>query len=304
MDLLNSSGVVSAQDILLVLVVLFFVVGGLLFLANLFIQNKLLRQELWLAYKLEFIVVAVFLVPAYFGGWFFLVAVLLFNARALWELLSVFKVDPSSSVAKIGFIASSAALVAVFFFGETYVGVILLLTFLLFQASFFFKQTLKQDYLSIAASLLLLLVPLIYFIVLRDQKDGFLWLFFVYLVIEVNDAFALLVGKLVGRYHPFPVLSPKKTIEGILGGFAFSLIVGMFFSIMLLKLSWLIALAAVLTILLSGVFGDLLISALKRSCQTKDFPAVHASMGGVLDIYDAVLFAVPVFYGYLFISMI
>lgn len=118
----------------------------------------------------------------------------------------------------------------------------------------------------------------------------------VFIIIWVNDSFAYLVGKSLGRTKLFPSISPKKTVEGSLGGFIFALLAGYLLSLLdtsITSLEWLI-LAVVLVI--SGNLGDLLESKFKRSAGVKDSGAILPGHGGILDRLDSLVFAAPFAY--------
>ena len=106
---------------------------------------------------------------------------------------------------------------------------------------------------------------------------------------------------LFGRHHPFPRLSPRKTIEGLLGGMVCAVAIGSVLGVWLLGIAPLLAAGIALAIALAGLAGDLITSAIKRRAGVKDFPEVHALHGGLLDIFDSVLYAVPAYY--VFIQM-
>ena len=117
------------------------------------------------------------------------------------------------------------------------------------------------------------------------------------LTIAISDTCQYYCGRLLGRHLLAPVVSPKKTVEGAVGGF-----VGAALSLAVIGHWWLpqmglparivlgLALAAV------GIVGDLFESLLKRSVGMKDASAVIPGHGGVLDRIDALIFAAPVFY--------
>lgn len=115
----------------------------------------------------------------------------------------------------------------------------------------------------------------------------------VLVIIWANDVFAYLGGNLYGRHRLAPVISPKKTWEGTLTGVVFSVLTGIVianFNTYLFLNEWIIL---SLIISVSGVFGDLGESRLKRSVRTKDSGAILPGHGGVLDRFDAFIFAVP-----------
>jgi CDP-diglyceride synthetase len=127
------------------------------------------------------------------------------------------------------------------------------------------------------------------FIACRD--DAFGWIFLLFVVTETQDAMAWLFGRLFGRRRILPRLSPRKTLEGALAGIAAAVAVGVLVARLGLGLDWAPAIGCSLLIAAAGFAGDLLASLLKRRVGAKDFPSVHRLHGGLLDIYDAFLFA-------------
>ena len=117
------------------------------------------------------------------------------------------------------------------------------------------------------------------------------------LTIIVSDTAQYYSGRTLGRRLLAPVISPKKTVEGAIGGFVF----GSIFTAVA-GAWWLaaapVALRAVLgaTIVALGIAGDLFESMLKRSAGVKDSSSLIPGHGGVLDRIDALLFAAPVYY--------
>lgn len=118
----------------------------------------------------------------------------------------------------------------------------------------------------------------------------------IFLLIWINDSFAYLVGKSIGRTKLFPAVSPKKTWEGTIGGLVFSLGAAYWmgrYEPILTSMQWLI-LAAVIVI--AGSLGDLVESKLKRSAGVKDSGAILPGHGGMLDRLDSLIFAAPFAY--------
>jgi len=133
----------------------------------------------------------------------------------------------------------------------------------------------------------------------RALPDGEFLIFFVFLVTWAADTGAYYVGTSVGRHRLAPVISPNKTIEGLVGGFVLAL------GAALLARMWFLpsfgvtdCLVAGVLLTLAGVTGDLAESALKRSAGVKDSGVVIPGHGGMLDRLDSLLFTSPVFYYY------
>ena len=126
------------------------------------------------------------------------------------------------------------------------------------------------------------------------------WLiFFLLLVTWASDTGAYYVGTLYGRHRLAPTISPKKTVEGLVGGWFGAILVAYgarwWFLPDLPNLDCLI-LATLLTI--AGLWGDLTESAMKRSVGMKDSGGILPGHGGMLDRLDSLLFTAPVFYYY------
>ncbi|MEC3905448.1 phosphatidate cytidylyltransferase [Tamlana sp. 2201CG12-4] len=120
-----------------------------------------------------------------------------------------------------------------------------------------------------------------------------------FILVWVNDSFAYLVGKNFGKQKLFEIISPKKTVEGFLGGLFFSCVASYFiatFTETLNFTSWLI-----LSIIISvfGTLGDLIESKFKRQAKVKDSGVIMPGHGGLLDRLDSIIFAAPFIYLFL-----
>ena len=121
--------------------------------------------------------------------------------------------------------------------------------------------------------------------------------FLVVLTVIASDSLQYYTGRLFGRTLLAPAISPKKTVEGAVGGYvggalAMAWLGGMWLPAM--PLGTRLVLALVLVTL--GIIGDLLESVLKRAAQVKDSSHVIPGHGGVLDRIDALLLVIPVYY--------
>ncbi|MBF0587707.1 MAG: phosphatidate cytidylyltransferase [Magnetococcales bacterium] len=125
--------------------------------------------------------------------------------------------------------------------------------------------------------------------------DGFAHLMWIYMFTEMFDMGGYLVGKWRGRRYPFPRLSPHKSLEGMVGGLLAALMLAVPVNIWLYHRPWDGVLQQGVVILLAALAGDLATSYLKRRAGCKDFAPVSRHHGGVLDIYDALLMASPVY---------
>jgi len=123
---------------------------------------------------------------------------------------------------------------------------------------------------------------------------------FLLLVTKLGDVGAYFVGTYFGKHSLVPRISPKKSVEGALGGLIFSILAA-YFAKALLPLKVTAYHPLILGFLLGvlGQVGDLSESLVKRDCQVKDSGTIIPGMGGVLDIIDSLLFTAPIFYFYI-----
>ena len=141
---------------------------------------------------------------------------------------------------------------------------------------------------------------------IRMEELGLLQLTIAILVCSITDSFAYLVGRKFGKHKLAPSISPKKTIEGCIGGSVSTMI---FLTVLAISMDvtgftqvayWKFA-VYVLTASLVGQFGDLCMSALKRIEGIKDYSELLPGHGGILDRFDSQLFVLP--YTYLFLEL-
>jgi len=129
-----------------------------------------------------------------------------------------------------------------------------------------------------------------YLIHIKEESTHLLVIFF--LMVWANDVMAYYTGRHLGRHPLLPKLSPKKTVEGFLGG----VVAGVLLFAVLSPLEPLRAVLIALVTLIAGVSGDYFKSFVKRQLGIKDFSSVLGQHGGFVDRFDAVVFSAPVFY--------
>lgn len=120
-----------------------------------------------------------------------------------------------------------------------------------------------------------------------------------FILVWFNDSAAYLIGKNFGKQKLFPSISPKKTVEGFLGGLFFACVSSYFifyYTKTLTSTNWLI-LAIIVSVM--GTFGDLIESKFKRQASVKDSGVIMPGHGGLLDRLDSLIFASPFIYLFL-----
>lgn len=121
----------------------------------------------------------------------------------------------------------------------------------------------------------------------------------VFATIWVNDTGAYIFGITFGRHRLFERISPKKSWEGFAGGALAALASGYIFSLIIPEISLIQWLIFSEIVVISGTFGDLLESQMKRTVQIKDSGNIIPGHGGLLDRFDSMLLAAPVIFIYL-----
>lgn len=129
------------------------------------------------------------------------------------------------------------------------------------------------------------------------RNYDFSYIFYLLLVTTITDTFAFFTGKLVGNHKLCPNISPKKTIEGFIGGVFMGTFVATAFYITVIDSNVSIAFVALITAILCfcGQLGDLVFSSIKRYYGVKDFSGVIPGHGGILDRFDSLIFVVLAF---------
>lgn len=140
---------------------------------------------------------------------------------------------------------------------------------------------------------------LMHLVLLRKTAFGVEWLFVIMLIVMTNDSAAYYIGSAFGKKRLYELVSPKKSIEGAIGGL-FGSLLGTLLSkfIFFPQLTYIDAVITALVIGIVGQTGDLFESLLKRSFGVKDSGTLIPGHGGVLDRMDSILFAAPVTYYY------
>lgn len=142
----------------------------------------------------------------------------------------------------------------------------------------------------------LLLTPLI---LLRRLPGGSAWVFLTLTLTFFSDTGAYFAGRLLGRRKLYPAVSPKKTLEGALGGLLFAFGAGALAHLWYMpQLGWGDALAVTVPGAALAMAGDLVESLIKRSEGVKDSSRLIPGHGGLLDRIDALLFSAPWVYLY------
>lgn len=170
----------------------------------------------------------------------------------------------------------------------------------------FLLQFTRRDKTSAILSIACTLMGLLYiawllsfFVRLKYLPGGSLWITFLILVAKLGDAGAYFVGNRLGRHRLIERISPNKSVEGAVGGFAVSLVAALGCRLFLPEIPYHHLLILGVSIGILAQLGDLAESLIKRDAGIKDSGWIVPGLGGALDIIDSLLFSAPFLYFYI-----
>lgn len=199
------------------------------------------------------------------------------------------------------------------YFAQTHtyfmITVVLLLMALMFVYVFSYPKYTANQVMATYFSLIYAPVMLSFIFLTRQLSYGVYLVWMIFISSWISDTCAYLVGVLFGKHKLAPVLSPKKSIEGSIGGIAGSAIVGALFGFFLLDKTMGGYMFGVTLFIVGAVgsvisqVGDLAASAIKRNHDIKDYGKLIPGHGGIMDRFDSVIFTAPMVY-FLFILLL
>lgn len=127
------------------------------------------------------------------------------------------------------------------------------------------------------------------------EPDGKFLVWLVFICSWGCDTCAYCVGMLIGKHKMAPVLSPKKSVEGAVGGVVGAALIGVIYAAVLGRDIAAYGVISAVGALISMV-GDLAASAIKRNMEIKDYGKLIPGHGGILDRFDSVIFTAPIIY--------
>ena len=159
------------------------------------------------------------------------------------------------------------------------------------------KYSFTEIVMSCWVSLFFVFIPCCVMIVLADKwKEMLIALF---CMIWINDIFAYLIGRAIGKHKLCERISPNKTIEGSIGGLVMTIAVTLLGNYFCYFMPWPYMLELAFVVVVFGTLGDLCESMMKRQAGVKDSGNVIPGHGGILDRFDAAFLAMPFAYIYL-----
>jgi len=236
-------------------------------------------------------------------GWFATVVTVV-AAVALWELYTM--VMPVQRVyVRYAAIVTGALFVPLLAFDLPMFIPLSAVCFLAFAGYYLFNyaelSTVVAELGSVVLGWLYLPLLLSHMVLLHALPHGQRWVLLVLIMTMVCDSCAYFVGTAWGKHRLYPAISPKKSIEGALGGLVGSVLAALAAHLWLVPhVSWFDCLIVGVLAGMCGQIGDLFESMLKRSANIKDSGTIFPGHGGMLDRIDSLLFSFPAVYAYLY----
>ena len=239
------------------------------------------------------LILAVILFPAlYVGGWPLRAVVIFFLTVSTYEIIH-------ATGKKFPIWLLVLLLTSVFVLGTIQLEYLLPLIISLFIGLFII--TILTEVFQTDDLAYLFMMTLIIALTLRSvvaiQSYGTRMVVYIAFITYATDSAAYFAGSFFGKHKLIPRISPKKTVEGSIGGWIGGFLIGLGFGFLFIRsISFELILVSSLLLPLIGQFGDLAFSALKRHYEIKDFGSIFPAHGGVLDRIDSLIFNLLFFY--------
>ncbi|CAL2111930.1 Phosphatidate cytidylyltransferase [Tenacibaculum sp. 190130A14a] len=245
---------------------------------------------------------AVFITAIFFSKESYLAIIGIFSLISLWEFSKIIQ-----SKNYISFIILAVlSTITVYVLDKEYPAILLAFSLFCLAILLYYLFSLKKIHYSntqqkIFLKYIYIVLPFFYLAKLPFINSEYTpsIILYIILLIWTNDSFAYLVGKNFGKHKLFEKVSPKKTIEGFLGGLLFAILAGFIIaknSIIFSVADWII-IAIIVSIM--GNLGDLVESKFKRQANVKDSGTIMPGHGGLLDRLDSLFFLAPFVYLYI-----
>ena len=242
------------------------------------------------------------------GGDVLLISTLIISYIGMFELYRIFHIE-KEAVGIIGYLAATVYYcnLKFAFLPDTMVFVLGVLILMMFAYVFTYPKYKTEQVLAAFFGVFYVAVMLSYVYQTRMIEAGAYIVWLVFLCSWGCDTCAYCVGMLIGKHKMAPVLSPKKSVEGGVGGVIGAALLGAIYALVISNWNGMsthtplmYALICAVGALISMV-GDLAASAIKRNKEIKDYGTLIPGHGGILDRFDSVIFTAPFIY---FLSMI
>lgn len=246
------------------------------------------------------ILVLIALVTVGSGGMLLFATTVAISMIGLFELYRVMKIQ-KKPIGYVGYMTVASYYGLLWFHGEQFMMLMSIAFLMLLMTIYVFTfPKYKTEEVTVAFfGVFYVAVMLSYLYQVRVMPDGKYLVWLIFLSSWGCDTCAYCVGMLIGKHKLAPVLSPKKSIEGAVGGIAGAALLGFLYATVfggymaeVKNPQAACALACAIAAVISQI-GDLAASAIKRNHEVKDYGHLIPGHGGILDRFDSMLFTAP-----------
>lgn len=248
------------------------------------------------------VLVIVLIATVGIGGTLLYGILLIASLIGLSELYKVVKVQ-NKLLGIVGYLAAIGYYVLLYVNKLEYVVPLFILLLMLVMAVYVFAypQYVAEQVMTVFFGVFYVAVMLSCVYLTRELSDGGVMVWLIFLSSWGCDTCAYCVGMLIGKHKMAPVLSPKKSVEGGIGGIVGAAFLGAIFAVCMNHFAG-ASVSPALCALICGIggaisqIGDLSASAIKRNHKIKDYGKLIPGHGGILDRFDSVIFTAPIIY--------
>lgn len=239
------------------------------------------------------------------GGWIFSLGIGLILAISVWEYIRMFNqggYHPSPIIATAGTLAITAArnLADPVFLAVAVIAVFFAISIQHIARAKQHQDTAAVDFAIDLSVIAFISIPGSFLVNLRNLPDGLFWTLVCFFSTALGDIGAFAIGSLIGKHKLAPLISPKKSVEGYIGGIVAACLGGLAAGLIArgqqVEMSFLWTTGIGFAIGAISPLGDLSKSIFKRAFSLKDTGDLIPGHGGMLDRIDTILWAAPITY--------
>lgn len=269
-------------------------------------MNKLFNKSFLTRTISGALLIATILLTMFLGEMVCFAVILAASLVGLYEMYRAVGIG-KRKISILGYIATVVLFIMIRYTGYEHLGMFMVIYMLAVMVVYVFSfPSYKTEEVVMAIFGVLYVSVLMSFVYsLRAGENGIYTVWLVFICAWGCDTCAYLAGVTMGKHKMAPILSPKKSIEGAIGGVigaaALGALYGLFVDDKVTAISNAVLVFAIVGALgaLVSMIGDLVASAIKRNFDIKDYGKLIPGHGGILDRFDSILFTAPIVYYFL-----